>query len=344
MKILHIFFSFNRGGAETMLVDIMNEQIKTNSVSLLIINNLYCQSLIETIDHNVKCYFINRTPGSLNLFKIFKLNKLIYYINPDIIHCHDVNIINILWGVKAIKCATLHNVKSNTSYLKKYDAIFAISEAVKEYIKKYSNLEAKVIYNGIYPFLVKFGNRDISLKKTYRIVQVGRLNTTIKGQHLIIQAIKQLSNEGYDITLDLIGNGPSLLDLKEMVHELNIENQVNFCGEKSRSELYENLCNYDLLVQPSLYEGFGITIIEAMAAHIPVLVSNLPGPMEVIDYGKCGYFFESENVDDLIMKIKEIMKKKSKSKLENAFSRVCLYFDISQSAKDYIEIYHNLLK
>ena len=56
MRILHVQFSFTTGGTETMLVDIINEQIKTNEVSLLVINDKCNKVLLDKIDSRVKKY------------------------------------------------------------------------------------------------------------------------------------------------------------------------------------------------------------------------------------------------------------------------------------------------
>ena len=59
-----------------------------------------------------------------------------------------------------------------------------------------------------------------------------------------------------------------------MVVELNLEKHVRFLGNQSREYVYSHLKDYDLFVQPSRFEGFGLTVAEAMAACVPVLVTQ----------------------------------------------------------------------
>lgn len=60
---------------------------------------------------------------------------------------------------------------------------------------------------------------------------------------------------------------------------------MNACIKKNQEWIYHNLCNFDLFIQPSRFEGFGLTVAEAIAAKVTVLVSNIQGPMEIIDDG-----------------------------------------------------------
>lgn len=342
MNILHVFFSFKQGGAELMLVDVMNEQVKNNNVSLIVINDLYSTEMIKKIDKRVKCYFINRKPKTKSVIKIIEFNLLIRRLSCEIIHCHDLNTIKLIYGVNAIKCVTLHNVRFDTSCLKKYHCVYAISQAVKKYISDNTGIDAPVIYNGIHPDEVIKKN-EWSTNKIFRIVQIGRLDHRIKGQNLLIEAAYLLFKKGYKFEIDFIGEGPSHSFLQKKVCDYQIENEINFLGSVGRTELYKRLCNYDLLVQPSISEGFGISIVEAMAACVPVLVSNLPGPMEVIDGGRCGSFFEKGNIEDLADKIENIINLKI-NKTEAAYQRTCNLFDIKITTQRYLESYSNLLK
>ena len=64
MKIVHCVFSFGIGGAETMLIDILNEQSKTETVSLVIVNHVYLDFLLEQINPAVRIFKLRRQKGS----------------------------------------------------------------------------------------------------------------------------------------------------------------------------------------------------------------------------------------------------------------------------------------
>ncbi len=175
---------------------------------------------------------------------------------------------------------------------------------------------------------------------------VGRLDHEIKGQHIAIQAIKQLIDKGFkNIHLDIIGEGVSKEYLLKLTHELQLEQYVSFLGLKDRNYIYNHLCNYLLLLQPSIIEGFGLTIIEGMAAKIPVLTSNIEGPMEVIRNGQIGYFFKEKDVMDCADKIEYIINHPDevKNKIEAAYSFINQNFEITKTARQYIEKYREII-
>ncbi len=344
MKITHLIFAFNTGGSETMLVDIVNEQCNYAEISIIIINNKYNQSLIKKIDSRVKVYFINRSEGSRNLFKFIKLNALLFNIKSVVVHCHNHNIIPLLFPkFRETAVLTLHDVGIEIKYLKLYNKLFAISDIVKEDIRKRSSLDAIRIYNGIYAEKIQV-KENYSLTETFRIVQVSRLNHLKKGQHIAIDALKILKDKGIDtIKLDFIGEGESEQFLKDTVSNYKIESQISFLGNKSRDFIYSTLKDYHLLIQPSIYEGFGLTVAEGMAAKLPVLVSDVDGPMEVIENGKCGYYFGTGNANSLATMIEKVMTDYKTNNIQTlvdkAYVRVDEDFDIKKTAKRYYESY-----
>ena len=101
--------------------------------------------------------------------------------------------------------------------------------------------------------------------------------------------------------------------------------------------------NYQMLVQPSIFEGFGLTVVEGMAAKIPVLVSDIDGPMEIIDNGQYGFHFKNGDIDDCAKKIdlllNEYKSEECKNKINDAFSHANENFNIIKTAKNYLDNY-----
>ena len=99
-----------------------------------------------------------------------------------------------------------------------------------------------------------------------------------------------------------------------------------------------------MFVQPSKSEGFGLTVAEAVAAKLPVLVSNLPGPMEVIGNGLLGMSFETENVEDLAAKLEIILKGGyDYSLVDKAYKRAVELYNVRVTAKKYIDEYKKII-
>lgn len=349
MKILHLIFSFNTGGSETMLVDIMNEQRKYEEIHLIIVNSICTEAVLNNISKQVKVYFINRKPGSRNLFPILKLNFLIFKIKPDIIHCHNFEMVQILFRklIHSKIFLTVHDVSVPVKYHSKYDKIFAISKAVKKDIKINSGLDADIIYNGINFDRIK-RKEDYNFD-LFHIVQVSRLDHNKKGQDILIKALNILVNKRNlkNIHVDFIGEGKSLEYLTELVSKYNLGEYVKFLGLKDREYIYDHLKDYNLLVQPSIYEGFALTVTEGIAAGLPVLVSNIQGPMEIIQACKYGYYFQVSDDEDcadkILMIMHESVKKDFKDKIEIAYKFAKKQFDVRITAKNYINGYRKVL-
>jgi len=344
MKIVHIIFALNIGGTETMLVDIINEQVEKANVSLIVINRNNNNSLCRKIDKRIKVYFLNRKEGSRNILYIVKLNLTLYKIKANVIHCHNHNIIPMVFPpLRKKTILSLHCIGIPIRYLKKYRKLYSISNSVRNDIYNRSNIESVVIYNGIRTDLIQ-KKSQISISDTFKIVQIGRLDHDIKGQHLAIKAINQLRLKGIEnIQLDFIGIGESEEFLKDLVHKFDLGDKINFLGLKDRTYIYSQLMNYDLLIQPSLNEGFGLVITEAMAAKVPVLISDIDGPMEIIENGKYGFFFKSGDAialeKQLVFIIKNYNLRMFNSIINAAYLCALDKFDVCNSAKSYMHNY-----
>lgn len=348
MKIVHIVYGLEFGGIETMLVNIVNEQVKTgNEISVVIINNTINNNLYSAIDNRVKVYCLGRPVGSKNPYYILKFNYRINKISPDIIHIHTPSIIRyFLPFVKYKMCVTKHDVHKvqENRFLSKYSHIYSISTSVKDYLLSATGVKSKVIYNGIDIDGILSKNRPYSSDKVLKLVQVGRLYHPVKGQDVLIEAVKIIKLKGGDVHLYLIGDGPSREYLENLISKNDLNKNITLLGAKSQQYIFEHLCEYDLFVQPSINEGFGLTVAEAMAAKLPVLISENQGPLEIIDNGKYGFSFKNGDSNDCANKIMEIIERGFDEKMiENGYARVKELFSIEQTANSYIEEYKKIL-
>lgn len=348
MKIVHCIFTMVTGGAQILVVDMLNGLPIENEITLIIVNDKYDDHLLATINKNVTIHFIKRKEGSINIFSIFKLNKILYKIKPDVVHCHEPNMVKLFLYKRFRNILTIHTVGIIELYERKYDKIISISESVSGDIKNRKALELPVINNGI-PFeLFKRKENYISQPALpLKIVQVSRLNHKIKGQNILLNVIKKLHFDFLiNIELTFIGDGPSFNYLVELAQKNNITHIVHFLGNKDRKWIMDNLSSFDLLVQPSLFEGFGLTIVEGIAAGLPILASDIYGPKEILKDWQSDFLFECENVIDCCNKINNIhalYKKNEIGKImEDVYFKTIKKYTIHKMNKSYFNIYEQI--
>ena len=105
----------------------------------------------------------------------------------------------------------------------------------------------------------------------------------IKGIPYLFRALAQLKQKRQDFILDIVGDGPNRKKYEKLAENLGLSEIVKFHGLKSKPEVARFMRNSDFFVQPSLYETFGVTFIEAMACGKPIVTTNLPVLQEKIN-------------------------------------------------------------
>jgi len=127
--------------------------------------------------------------------------------------------------------------------------------------------------------------------KRFRITTAGRL-ICLKGFDLAIRAFKEFlprsGDDGRGAEFTIFGDGPQLGGLRRLARELGIEKQVRFEGWKPQEELWARLRSSDVFVFPSLRDGGGAVVVEAMAAGKPVVCFDFGGPGVHIN-AECGF-------------------------------------------------------
>ena len=340
MKVVHIVWDFATGGIETMLADIIEEQSKFIDVFLIIVNNHITETLINQITDNCHIYLLNKPRGSKNPISILKINLILFRINPDIIHLHHGNMIRFVlpfWHRICTIHSTVFNPKDYKSSKIRY---YAISDIVRHKAQEATLPNIELINNGIPVGKIKVRSQIRS--DIFRIIQVGRFSFPIKGQDLLLLAASELLNRRNikNFEIHFVGYGPDEHKMVEMIKRYNLERHVFIDGHKSRQNILETLCDYDLFVQSSRYEGFGLTLAEAMAAKLPVISSDVEGPLEILNYGECGVLFHSGNIEDLADKLNMILNNGYPyGMIEKAYDRVRRQYNVEDTANNYINEY-----
>jgi glycosyltransferase involved in cell wall biosynthesis len=193
---------------------------------------------------------------------------------------NDVSKINAFLGpifeklMKNLRCSCIHTV----------------SETTKGDLQKFGF--KKPIY--VIPNAIEYPNVLQNQINKHQFIFVGRL-VFYKNLELIIKAINILKKTFPKIKLIIAGNGPQKKFLSNLVAELNLEDNIEFKGYVDTEEKFRLIAESNALVFPSLFEGFGLVILEAFSQNRPVLVSNKRPMSDIVSHKKNGYVLNSRD-------------------------------------------------
>jgi len=160
----------------------------------------------------------------------------------------------------------------------------------------------EVIPNGV--DLEFFDGVRVEKSKRPRIIYVGRL---IEYKH-VDELLVAFSRLKVDAELLIVGVGPERSNLEELAKRLGIVERTTFTGFVDDRRKVELLKSSHVFVLPSTVEGFGIALVEAMAAGVPTLSSDIPALREVAEEGRVGLLFTPRNVDELREKLELLLR------------------------------------
>lgn len=195
--------------------------------------------------------------------------------------------------------------------LKKAYKIVCISENTKKDLLKFYNVDedkVKVIYNGYDNKLFNTKNVSKDVLKKYNINYKYMIMIGASYPHKNLEiAIEALKNIKEDFKLVIVGKDSSyILKLKALARKLNVEEKVNFVGYVADEDLPSLYYYSKAFIYTTLYEGFGLPILEAMACGTVVLCSDNSSLPEV--YGDAALVFENNNSKSLEEKMNLILK------------------------------------
>lgn len=193
---------------------------------------------------------------------------------------------------------------------KKTDLIIAVSSSARDYLVGYGLApkgRVMVIPNAVNVTPVKAAEAR-AIGEAPVIGTVGSLNRQ-KGQRYLIEAMTAISSRYPEATLKIAGRGEEEANLKGLTAKLGLLKHVRFLGEvKDISKFLETL---DVFVLPSVAETFGIVLLEAMQAGVPVVATKVGGVSDVVQDGKNGLLVRSRNSKSLADAIISILSKPS---------------------------------
>ena len=197
------------------------------------------------------------------------------------------------------------------------DAVFAVSELVRQHCIEVDHIDpdrVQTVYNGL-----DLADWDISAQSTSQrdkllVTTIGNISH-VKGHDLFIRAAAAIAPRFPNVRFSIAGGvlEPSYFEeLQTLVRNLNLEDRFHFAG--GITDLREHLSAADIFVLPSRSEGFSNAIVEAMAASLPVVATNVGGNAEAVRHGVTGLIVPTEDSSALAAAISQLLTDPAKAK------------------------------
>lgn len=363
-NILHVVSKLPIGGVENMLLQMVDNYDKSrfNAIVCCIREGGEIADLL--INKGYKVEILGRMKGhGFDIGAVVDLYKLIKKENIHILRTHQyhANLYGRLAGIFAgvpVIIPSFHNRYKSPREPKLHrrfinlclsffsDALVAVSPAVASDISQYDRVKPskiRVIYNGVNLRDFNLSTSKATCRKELNMPEneiiigtVGRLSEA-KGHQLLIEAASELK----DVCVAIAGDGPLMTTLKETADKLGVK--CLLMGMLPPKKIPIFLKSLDIFCFPSLWEGFPSALIEAMAAGLPIVASDLPSNIEIA--GDTGIIFPSGDKKKLADSLKMLllnnsviheMKERVQGKAKN--------FAIENTVRKYQDLFEEILK
>lgn len=360
MKVLHVITSLQTGGAEKLMTDLLPRlRDKGIDTEICLFQGKETQFKEDLAKRGIKIIDLSINKTVYNPINILKLIKIIRNGNYDIVHTHNTapQFFAAIAGLfcSTILCTTEHSTTNRRRSLWwfkpfdrwmyfQYQKIICISNKTEENLRysiKCKSEKILTINNGIdvckYYEATPLPIKELAQNCGVALIQVAGFRYQ-KDQDTAIRALKYLDD---NVHLFLIGDGPRRVGIEKLIKKNQLDQRVHLLG--IRDDVANLLRGSDIAIMSSHYEGFGLSAVEAMAAGIPVVATNIDGLSQVVQ--DAGILFEHEDETDLAEKIKKLLNNKDtyNKVVERGIARAML-FDISEMANKYEKVYNSLIK
>ncbi|MDW2075373.1 glycosyltransferase family 4 protein [Vibrio sp. 1863] len=197
----------------------------------------------------------------------------------------------------------------------------------------------------INPPVNKISQRVKHYNEIFSIVGVGRLSNMQKDWPTLIKAIHILKQKKLNnLRLTICGGGPDEAMLRDMINDLDLNDEVILTGHLDKSAIENSLSSSDLFVLPSKFEGFGIAPVEAMQMGLPTITANYPASQDYITAGITGWTFPIGDSSALAKLIEHLISNKTHREEVAKQGQVLALekFSPKRIADQHLEIYSKL--
>jgi len=276
-----------------------------------------------------------------SLFLIKQTSNIEHLTSNFLLHCQGFLsgfLGYLIFKLKKISyIVTVQRIEENRGFLRKLvyknaKICIAASSAIKKYFEEIGCKNIEVIPNGI--DLNKFEIRNskleirerLGLKDEFVIMTVARLEK-VKGIEYLIESMSNVKSQIPNAICLIVGDGSEKKNLELLTLNLKLQDRVKFLGQIPNEKIPEHLAVADCFVLPSLKEGFGISILEAMACKVPVIGTNIGGIPDIIKSGENGVLIEPKNPEAIAKAIYKIYSqpKFARNLVQNAKSNLEKY-------------------
>ena len=350
--VLHFITELNVGGAERLLVEVLPhlDRAKVESQVAYLHGNAPLAQELER--HGIRVHAL-RSWRKFDPRPSWRLARLLEREQIDILHTHliQADIIGF-WAVRLAVTPLLVSTKHNVHYYeqrerwlrpltrqieRRADAVVAVSNAVAMEYSHAHRLE--VIHNGV--DCAKFAPQPLPAGGP--VVCVANF-TQQKGHRVLLEAFARLAPEFPDLQLELAGDGPMFEELQARSVRLGLMRSAKFLG--AMADVRPALTRARLVVVPSLWEGLGLALLEAMALGRPVVASAVDGIREIITTGEDGLLVPAGDVSALTEAMQQILRDRELAQrlAVAGRERVVQAFSIEQMARKLERLYESLTR
>lgn len=323
MKVLHVVTTINRGGAENHLAELVRGQVAQGlQVAVAYLKgDGYWAANLRDLGVRVEALGLARYG---ELAPVLQLRGLIRQWKSDIVHAHmppaELYTRIALMFMRNAPAMVISKHNDEPFYrgpgqrvmgvwvARRAKRMIAISEAVKTYACSHLNMSSDRVVTVHYgidarPYEEADSSRH-ALRTEWNIPPEAWVIGTVarlvpqKALHILLRAYAQYRQKALHISrLVLVGRGPLEGELKALAHQLGLEDQIVWAG--FREDIPAVMNAFDTFALTSNYEGFGLVLLEAMAAGRPVVATAVSAIPEIVADGLTGLLCPSGDADSL---------------------------------------------